>query len=62
MSCVIYPPPKSEEHSLRASKFSKRTLAFKRDAEDETPASKRFSFVQTLDTNTKSKRRLFEVL
>ena len=38
----------------------KSTLAFKRDADDETPASKRFGFVQTLDA--KPKRRLFEVL
>ena len=38
----------------------KSTLAFKRDEEDETPASKRFGFVQTVDT--KSKRRLYEVL
>jgi hypothetical protein len=38
----------------------KSTLAFKRDAEDETPSSKRFGFVQTLDA--KPKRRLFEVL
>ena len=38
----------------------KSTLAFKRDEEDETPASKRFGFVQTLDT--KPKRRLHEVL
>ena len=38
----------------------KSTLAFKRDEEDETPSSKRFGFVQTLDT--KSKRRLYEVL
>ena len=39
----------------------KSTLAFKRDDEDEaTPSSKRFGFVQTEDT--KSKRRLFEIL
>jgi hypothetical protein len=38
----------------------KSTLAFKRDEEEETPASKRFGFVQTLDT--KAKRRLYEVL
>jgi hypothetical protein len=38
----------------------KSTLAFKRDEDDETPASKRFGFVQTLDA--KPKRRLFEVL
>src|SRR5207244_12605832 len=38
----------------------KSRLAFKRDEEDETPSSKRFGFVQTLDT--KSKRRLYEVL
>ena len=39
----------------------KSTLAFKRDDEDEaTPSSKRFGFVQTEDT--KSKRRLYEVL
>jgi hypothetical protein len=39
----------------------KRTLAYKRDDEDEsTPSSKRFGFVQTEDT--KSKRRLHEVL
>jgi hypothetical protein len=39
----------------------KSLLALKRDEEDEmTPSSKRFGFVQTEDT--KSKRRLFEVL
>ena len=38
----------------------KSTLAFKRDEEEDHPSSKRFGFVQTLDT--KSKRRLFEVL
>jgi hypothetical protein len=39
----------------------KSTLAFKRNEEDEpTPSSKRFGFVQTEDT--KSKRRLYEVL
>ena len=39
----------------------KSTLAFKRDDEDEaTPSSKRFGFVQTEDT--KSKRRLYDVL
>ena len=38
----------------------KSTLAFKRDEEEDNPSSKRFGFVQTLDT--KSKRRLFEVL
>ena len=38
----------------------KSTLAFKRAEEEEHPSSKRFGFVQTLDT--KSKRRLFEVL
>jgi hypothetical protein len=38
----------------------KSMLAFKRDEEDETPSSKRFGFVQTLDA--KPKRRLFEVL
>jgi hypothetical protein len=40
----------------------KSTLAFKRDDEEEKPtsSSKRFGFVQTEDT--KSKRRLFEVL
>lgn len=39
----------------------KSILAFKRDEEDEmTPSSKRLGFVQTEDT--KSKRRLFEVL
>ena len=38
----------------------KSTLAFKREEEEEPPASKRFGFVQTLDT--KPKRRLFEVL
>jgi hypothetical protein len=37
-----------------------RTLAFKRDEDDETPSSKRVGFVPTLDT--KSKRRLHEVL
>ena len=38
----------------------KSTLAFKRDDEDDTPSSKRFGFVQTLDA--KPKRRLFELL
>jgi hypothetical protein len=38
----------------------KSTLAFKRDEEEDIPSSKRFGFVQTVDT--KSKRRLFEVL
>src|SRR5262245_43582255 len=38
----------------------KNTLAFTRDEDDETPTSKRFGFVQTLDA--KPKRRLFEVL
>ena len=38
----------------------KSTLAFRRDEEDETPSSKRFGFVQTLDATPK--RRLFEVL
>jgi hypothetical protein len=38
----------------------KSTLAFKRDEEADIPSSKRFGFVQTVDT--KSKRRLFEVL
>jgi hypothetical protein len=38
----------------------KSTLAFTRDEEEETPSSKRFGFVQTLDTQ--SKRRLYEVL
>jgi hypothetical protein len=37
----------------------KSMLAFKRDEEDETPSSKRFGFVQTLDP--KPKRRLYEV-
>jgi hypothetical protein len=38
----------------------KSMLAFRRDEEEDIPSSKRFGFVQTLDT--KSKRRLFEVL
>jgi hypothetical protein len=38
----------------------KSTLTFKRDEEEEHPSSKCFGFVQTLDT--KSKRRLYEVL
>lgn len=38
----------------------KSTLAFKRDDDEDHPSSKRFGFVQTLDT--KSKRRLYEVL
>jgi hypothetical protein len=38
----------------------KSTLAFRCDAEDETPSSKRFGFVQTHDA--KPKRRLFAVL
>src|SRR5712691_358126 len=38
----------------------KSTLAFKRDEEEDQPSSKRFGFVQTLDT--KPKRRLYEVL
>src|SRR5882672_994952 len=38
----------------------KSTLAFTREEDEETPSSKRFGFVQTVDT--KSKRRLYEVL
>jgi hypothetical protein len=38
----------------------KSTLAFRRDEDEGTPSSKRFGFVQTVDT--KSKRRLYEVL
>jgi len=38
----------------------KSTLAFSRDEDEETPSSKRFGFVQTVDTT--SKRRLYEVL
>jgi hypothetical protein len=38
----------------------KSTLAFTREEDEEPPSSKRFGFVQTIDT--KSKRRLFEVL
>src|SRR5438132_10938372 len=38
----------------------KSTLAFTRDEDEETPSSKRFGFVQTVDT--KPKRRLYEVL
>ena len=38
----------------------KRTRAFRREEDEEHPSSKRFGFVQTLDT--KSKRRLHEVL
>ena len=38
----------------------KSTLAFTRDEDEETPSSKRFGFVQTVDT--KSKRRLYAVL
>jgi hypothetical protein len=38
----------------------KSTLVFKREEEEEAPSSKRFGFVQTLDT--KPKRRLYEVL
>src|SRR6266700_4088440 len=38
----------------------KSTLGFKRDEEEDQPSSKRFGFVQTLDTT--SKRRLYEVL
>jgi hypothetical protein len=38
----------------------KSTLAFKRDEDEDHSSSKRFGFVQTLDT--KPKRRLFEVL
>src|ERR671918_2639490 len=34
----------------------KSTLAFRRDEDDETPASKRFGFVQTLDTKPKRRR------
>jgi len=36
------------------------TLAFKRGEDEDNPSSKRFGFVQTVDT--KSKRRLYEVL
>jgi hypothetical protein len=38
----------------------KSTLSFREDEEDKLPSSKRFGFVQTLDT--KPKRRLYEVL
>src|SRR5262249_23500896 len=38
----------------------KSILAFRRDDEEDTPSSKCFGFVQTLDT--KPKRRLFELL
>src|SRR2546425_4383542 len=38
----------------------KSTLAFRRDDDEAMPSSKRFGFVQTEDT--KSKRRLYEVL
>ena len=38
----------------------KSILAFRRDEEEDSPSSKCFGFVQTLDT--KPKRRLFEVL
>jgi hypothetical protein len=38
----------------------KSTLAFTRDDKQETPASKRFGFVQTFDP--KPKRRLYEIL
>jgi hypothetical protein len=38
----------------------KSTLAFKRDEDESLPLSKRCGFVQTVDT--KSKRRLYEVL
>jgi hypothetical protein len=38
----------------------KSTLAFTRDEDEEIPSSKRFGFVQTIDTT--SKRRLYEVL
>jgi hypothetical protein len=38
----------------------KSILAFTRDEDEETPSSKRFGFVQTVDT--KPKRRLYEVL
>src|SRR2546425_10531081 len=38
----------------------KSTLAFTREEDEETPSSKRFGFVQTVDT--KPKRRLYEVL
>ena len=38
----------------------KSTLSFGEDKDDQGPSSKRFGFVQTLDT--KPKRRLYEVL
>jgi hypothetical protein len=38
----------------------KSTLAFTRDEDEDHPSSKRFGFVQTVDT--KPKRRLYEVL
>ena len=38
----------------------KSTLSFREDEADKAPSSKRFGFVQTLDT--KPKRRLYEVL
>jgi len=49
----------AKKHSFEVI-VGKSTLAFKRDEAEETPSSKRFGFVQTLDT--KSKRRLYEVL
>ena len=40
--------------------MGKSTLSFREDEADKAPSSKRFGFVQTLDT--KPKRRLYEVL
>ena len=42
------------------SRPGKSTLSFREDEADKAPSSKRFGFVQTLDT--KPKRRLYEVL
>ena len=39
--------------------MGKSTLSFREDEADKAPSSKRFGFVQTLDT--KPKRRLYSV-
>jgi hypothetical protein len=49
----------AKKHNIEVI-VGKSTLAFKRDEDEDHPSSKRFDFVQTLDT--KLKCRLFEVL
>jgi hypothetical protein len=49
----------AKKHNFKVI-VDKSMLAFKRDEEEEHSSSKRFGFAQALDT--KSKRRLYEVL